>query len=59
MYEILTISPEIRDLIRAQQPSSVILEVARKYDFMKMREDGILKALKGETTLEEVFKVME
>jgi len=46
IYEILSIRPEIRQMIRDGIIAEKILDVARKHDFMRMREEGILKALK-------------
>lgn len=57
IYEALSIIPEIQDLILAKQPSAKILEVANKQGMISMRQDGIIKVLRGETTLEEVARV--
>jgi type II secretory ATPase GspE/PulE/Tfp pilus assembly ATPase PilB-like protein len=56
---VLYFTQKIRDLIRDGASPAEILEEARKNDLMVMREDGILKAMKGETTLEELFKVID
>lgn len=57
IYEALSIVPEIQDLILAKEPSGKILEVANKQGMISMRQDGIIKVLRGETTLEEVVRV--
>jgi type IV pilus assembly protein PilB len=57
IYEALSLVPEIQDLILAKQPSGKILEVANKLGMISMRQDGIIKVLRGETTLEEVVRV--
>ncbi|MDD4529925.1 MAG: GspE/PulE family protein [Candidatus Gracilibacteria bacterium] len=59
IFEVLYFSDKIRALIREGSSPSEILKEARKNDFMLMREDGVLKALKGITALEEVFNVVE
>ncbi len=57
IYEALAIIPEIQDLLLAKAPSGQILEVANKQGMITMRQDGIIKVLRGETTLEEVVRV--
>ena len=59
IYEVLSFSDDIRKLIRAGSSPSEIINTARKWDLMLMREDGILKAMQGKTSLEELFKVIE
>jgi type II secretory ATPase GspE/PulE/Tfp pilus assembly ATPase PilB-like protein len=55
--EMITLDYEIRDMILKEQSSNSILLAARKKGLISMREDGILKVLKGLTTIEEVFRV--
>jgi type IV pilus assembly protein PilB len=55
--EIITLDYEIRDMILKEQSSNNILLAARRKGLISMREDGILKVLKGQTTLEEVYRV--
>jgi type IV pilus assembly protein PilB len=55
--EIITLDYEIRDMILKEESSNSILLALRRKGFISMREDGILKVLKGLTTLEEVFRV--
>ncbi len=59
IYEVLSFTDQIRALIRAGSSPKEIIETARKWDLMLMREDGILKAMQGKTSLEELFKVIE
>lgn len=59
MYEVMSFSDEIRTAIRNGASPKEIVEVARKGDLMLMREDGILKAMQGKTSLEELFKIIE
>ncbi len=59
VYEVLSFSDEIRRLIRAGSSPKEIIDTARKWDLMLMREDGILKAMQWKTSLEELFKVIE
>ncbi len=59
IYEVLNFSDEIRALIRSGASPSKILEKGREQDLMLMREDGVLKAMRGKTTLEELFSVID
>lgn len=59
IYEVLVFSDEIRALIRNGASPKAIIESARRGDFILMREDGIMKAMQGKTSLEELFKIIE
>ena len=60
IYEIMTMSPEIEKLILSSQTSEYEMQkVAVEHGMITMVEDGVLKALEGITTLEEVFRVAE
>lgn len=59
IYEVMNFSDEVRSLIRNGGSPTDIITTARKWDLMLMREDGILKAMQGKTSLEELFKVIE
>jgi type II secretory ATPase GspE/PulE/Tfp pilus assembly ATPase PilB-like protein len=54
LHELLIVSPEIRGLIQARQPASLIQACAIDQGMVSLRQDGIDKALQGLTTLEEV-----
>ena len=59
LYETITVTPEIQKLI--QNPSITDYEIeqaAVKNGTVPMVSDGILKALAGETSLDEVFRVI-
>lgn len=59
IYEALIFSDSIKQLIRAGASPEEIVTAARKDDFMIMREDGVLKAMRGKTTIEEIFKAID
>lgn len=59
IYEVMNFSEDIRNLIRIGASPKEIIAAARKWDLMLMREDGILKAMQGKTSLDELFKVIE
>ncbi|MDD3646714.1 MAG: GspE/PulE family protein [Candidatus Gracilibacteria bacterium] len=58
IYEIISLSPKLRDMIREGASTEKIINEARGGDLILMKEDGILKAIKGFTTIEEVLRVM-
>lgn len=60
IYEIMPIEGEIEQAITVGNMSEIdIKEMAAKRGVMTMAQDGILKAIDGITTVEEVFRVAE
>jgi type II secretory ATPase GspE/PulE/Tfp pilus assembly ATPase PilB-like protein len=59
IYEVMHFSDDIRRLIRSGSSPQDIIARARESDLILMREDGILKAMRGKTSLEELFRVIE
>ncbi len=57
IYELLLVDEPIRRLIVARTSASEIKAAAQKCGMLTMRQDGLAKAQKGLTTLEEVMKV--
>lgn len=58
IYEVLEINPEIQKLIERPDVNDLEIEnMAIENGMINIMQDGIIKALKGETTLEEVFRV--
>ena len=58
IYEMLTMSEEIERLTAGTAPSSEIRRQARREGMRTMREDGVLKVLAGETTLNELARTV-
>jgi len=59
IFEIIEMTDNLSDIV-LQNPDKVkILEEARKQDMVLMEEDGVLKVLKGITTIKEVMRVTE
>lgn len=57
--EIIEINDDLRALID-QGGNSINLEAVKKtQDFLSIKQDGIIKVLRGETTMEEVLRVIE
>ena len=57
IYEVLTNSEETQKLIMSHATSADIQRQAIKDGMMTMQIDGLIKALRGETTIEEVLRV--
>jgi general secretion pathway protein E len=58
IYELLTVTPEIQDAIVRRASSKELADVARKKaGYRTLREDGLVKAWKGITSVEEVMRV--
>ncbi len=58
IYEMLTMSEDIERLTAASAPSSEIRRQARREGMRTMREDGVLKVLAGQTTLNELSRTV-
>jgi type IV pilus assembly protein PilB len=57
IYEVLTNSNNIQKLIISNSSSEVIESTAIENGMLPMQIDGLIKALRGETTVEEILRV--
>jgi len=57
IYEIVSITPEIEDLILKNPSSQAISQLARKQGFRSLFEDGMEKVTNGITTPQELLRV--
>ncbi len=57
IYEVLALTPDIQKLITGSSTSEEIQSQAIKEGMVTMQTDGFIKALRGQTTLEEVMRV--
>ncbi|QQS20352.1 Flp pilus assembly complex ATPase component TadA [Candidatus Saccharibacteria bacterium] len=57
LYEVFEVSEEIQQLILKRSTSSEIQAQAEREGMVTMRQDGYLKALAGQTTVQEVNRV--
>jgi type II secretory ATPase GspE/PulE/Tfp pilus assembly ATPase PilB-like protein len=59
LYEAISMTPAIQKIIQSDKTTDYEIEQeAIKNGMITMLQDGIIKALAGETTLEEVFRVI-
>lgn len=59
VFEVLSMSDELAELIQKNPLESAIFKVAQKQGMLTMEQEGIIKVLKGQTTVEEVARVAE
>ncbi|MBF0620529.1 MAG: type II secretion system ATPase GspE [Magnetococcales bacterium] len=59
VFEMLTLSDPVRDLIDRRAPSHQIWKEAKNQGNDSLQEDGIRRAAQGITSLEEVFRVTQ
>ena len=58
IHEVLKMSPTIKELVMRGESADKIEEQAKAEGMITMLEDGIFKAVQGETTIEEVLRVV-
>ncbi|MCX6720010.1 MAG: GspE/PulE family protein, partial [Candidatus Staskawiczbacteria bacterium] len=59
LFEVLSMSDELAALIQDNPLESLIFKTAQKQGMLTMEQEGIIKILKGETTVEEVARATE
>lgn len=58
VFEIISLTHNLREIIRAWWSVDKVIDEARKWDLITMKEDWILKALKWLTTIQEILRVV-
>lgn len=56
VFEVMTMTPELEKIINKGATEGAILEEARRQGMVTMHQDGILKALEGLVSMEEVLR---
>ncbi len=59
IFEVLSINEKISDLIRNMESEKKISEAAIEEGMITMVQDGILKAIEGNTSIEEIWRVTD
>jgi type II secretory ATPase GspE/PulE/Tfp pilus assembly ATPase PilB-like protein len=59
LYEVLSMTEELIDTILKNPVESVILKVAQKEGMLTMAQEGIIRILNGETTVDEIVRVTQ
>jgi type II secretory ATPase GspE/PulE/Tfp pilus assembly ATPase PilB-like protein len=57
IFEVLPSNTEIQDLILAKSSAHKVYEAAKKIGMISLKQDGMVKVIRGETTLDEVIRV--
>jgi len=58
IYEAMTMTPEIEEMATTKRPADEIKNASIKAGMITMKQDGILKAVAGETTIDEVYQAV-
>lgn len=58
VFEVMTVTKEIRQLIAENRPTREIRDKAVEQKMLQFRQAALLKVAKGETSTEEVFRVI-
>jgi general secretion pathway protein E len=59
IFEILYVTPEIREMVTARKDSQLIKDQAVSRGMKTLYVDGLYKVMEGETTLQEVLRVTQ
>jgi type II secretory ATPase GspE/PulE/Tfp pilus assembly ATPase PilB-like protein len=59
VHEAIFMDDELGTYLRENPSEGDIAKSVRRQGFLTMAQDGVLKALSGETSLEEVFRVVD
>jgi type IV pilus assembly protein PilB len=58
LYELMVVTDELRDLVLRRASTADVSRVAQREGMVRLREDGLIKAAQGITTVEEVLKTV-
>ena len=58
IYELMMVTEEIRELISRRAPASDVTRAAESNGMVRLKDDGLLKAANGQTTIEEVLRTV-
>jgi type IV pilus assembly protein PilB len=59
LYEVLSMNDEIIEIILKSPIESLILKAAQRQGMLTMAQEGVIKVLHGETTVDEVIRVTQ
>jgi type IV pilus assembly protein PilB len=58
IYELMVVTDEVKDLVLRRAPTTEISRAAERGGMVRLRADGLLKASRGLTTIEEVLRTV-
>jgi type IV pilus assembly protein PilB len=59
VFEILKMTPQLENIIIENPNETAIIAEGRRQGMLSMRQDGMLKALIGEISIEEVIRITD
>ena len=57
IYEMAGVTPDLHEAILQRRPTPELQQIAARHGYRTLREDGLIKAWKGDTSLDEVLRV--
>ena len=57
IYELVAVSPEVQHAVIQRAPAAEIIDIARREGYRSLREDGLIKARRGLTSVDEILRV--
>ncbi|MEK7648751.1 MAG: GspE/PulE family protein [Patescibacteria group bacterium] len=57
IFEILTFDEELKKLVQQEKSESIVQKCAEEKGMLTLFEDGLLKVLSGDTTIEELMRI--
>jgi general secretion pathway protein E len=57
IFEFLEVTPPIQESVMRKDPVSSLLAIAQSQGYRNLREDGLIKAWRGHTSVDEVLRV--
>jgi type IV pilus assembly protein PilB len=58
LYELMVVTDRLKDFILRRASTTEVSELAQREGMVRLREDGLIKAAKGITSVEEVFRTV-
>ena len=56
IYEVLKMDSKVRDLVRSRASEDILRDTLKSHGFLTLLQDGIEKAERGVTTIDEVLR---
>ena len=59
VFEIMEMDRGVAELVLSNAPDDKMMEAAKANGMVTLKQDGLIKALNGVTTIEEVFRISQ
>ncbi len=59
VYEVMEVTPELRRMIHLQKATHELRDQMKRHGGLSLRDEGVLLALEGKTSLEEILRVTQ